>query len=277
MNLDYEHHCHGLVWFDSIFYCLLFLIRIGVVTIGYAYEAKAHSEKTHRLPTPASNSMGEKNYARVYKDLLNVFNLRPGQTFDKSHANRPFVFTREQDVEMIESILDQLSDEQWRQTFDVFHLELLFNRLKNKVETTSGGDPIRITVTSVFIEQDRYDATPNISCRFHEDEDATRHCALSYVRRWFFLFCDHICEKIGVKLVSGRHLPENVALQPPPPFEDDTYEDVNRESDVAAAFGQNGPKKKREDDSISMVSSACTGYSKFHNEPDSDSSDSEDY
>lgn len=258
-------------------------INPGTVTIGYAYEAQAHSAKTHRLPPPSStkgaqpSATGETNYDNVYSGILNMFNARPGQTFSKDDAKRPFVFTREQDIEMIESILDQLSDQQWRQTFDVFHLELLFNRLKNKVESNHGHDELRITVTNAFIEQDRYDATPNISCDFHEKEDATRHCALSYVRRWFYLFADHICLKIGVPLVPGRHLPENVALEAPPPFEDDVYADVNRDGAAAAAFGRNQRKPKRDDDDVSTVSSARTGYSKFQNENESDSSDSEDY
>lgn len=220
-------------------------------------------------PPPAAE--GEKNYNRIYREILNVLDTPPERTFEKDNPKRPFVFTREQDMEMIESILDQLSDKQWRETFDVFHLELFFNRLKNKVETNLGRDPIRITVSNVFIEQDRYDATPGISCDFHEKEDATRHCSLSYVRRWYFLFADHICEKIGVKLEPGRHLPSNVALDPPVPFEDDTYHDVNSRNNGATASGRNGAKKEEYDDGSSMVSSACTGYSKFENDDDSES------
>lgn len=266
------------LWLPFFPLAAFYSIRIGTVTIGYAYQAKAHSEQTHQLPPPPSHeTLGQKNYKIVYDGLLKVFDARHGQIFDKDDPKRSFLFTREQDIEMMESILDQLSDRQWRQTFDVFNLELLFNKLKNKVELDRGGDPIRITVTNVFIEQDRYDATPNISCNFHEEKDATRHCSLSYVRRWFYLFADHICEKIGVKLEPGRHLPHNVALDPPPPFEDDTYEDVNSDYAGVGAFGRNPKKKYREDDDVSMVSSAHTGYSKFQNEKDSSSSDSDDY
>lgn len=249
------------------------------MTIGYAYEAKAHSEQTHRLPPPPQ-AFGERNYERIFNGILDMFDVRIGQTFSKDNAKRPFVFIREQDMEMIESILDQLSDRQWRQIFDVFSLELLFNRLKNKVQTNIGAEPIRITVTSVFIEQDRYDATPNISCDFHEKEDATRHCSLSYVTRWFYLFADHICEKIDVKLVPGRHLPINAALDPPPPFDDDddAYDDVN-EAAATSRNGRNRVKKEHDDDGArSMVSTAYSGYSKFQNDDVSDtSSDSDDY
>lgn len=225
---------------------------IETVAIGYAYEAKEHSERRHRLPPPP-DALGEKNYGTIYTALLNVLGVKPGDQFEKSDRRRPCVFTRKEDTEMIESILDQLSDQQWQQTFDVFEFELLFNELKNKVDVDTG--PIRITLTNAFIEQDRYDATPNISCNFHEDVDATRHCALSYVRRWFFLCADHVCEKIGVKLVPGKHLPINARLEPPEPFEDEPNE------------------MQRDDDRYSGVASSRIGFQKFTDSEDS--SDSE--
>lgn len=216
----------------------------------------------HRLPPPP-NADGEKDYSKIFSAILGVLDVVPGQQFDKSDKHRPCLFTRKEDTEMIESILDQLSDKQWQQTFDVFEFNLLFHGLKNKVleyNTEVNHEPIRLTVTNTFIEQDRYDATPNISCDFHENEDATRHCALSYVRRWFFLCADHICEKIGVQLVPGKHLPSNARLAPPMPFDDDPFESKS---------------KKRDDGSneFSCVSSSYGGYSKFSDSDDSSSDD----
>lgn len=230
----------------------------GAVAIGYAFEAKDRSEKIHRLP-PHPDAMGEKDYSKIYQDILDVIDARPNDVFDKNDPRRPCVFTRKQDIEMIESILDQLSDNQWTQVFDVFELELLFNELKNKVE--GADEPIRVSVTNGLIEQDRYDATPDISCAFHEEVDKTRHCSLSYVRRWFYLFADHVCEKIDVKLVRGAHVPKNACIAPPAPFEDDDQFDP--------------PKPKFEDDhkDYSHVSSSM-GYSKF--QADDDSSSDED-
>lgn len=45
--------------------------------------------------------------------------------------------------------------------------------------------------------------------QYHEDIDATRHCALSRVVRWTFLLADHFCEPLGVQLIAGTHLPQN--------------------------------------------------------------------
>lgn len=151
--------------------------------------------------------------------MKNTFDLLPGQTFAMDDPNRPFIFTLTRNVNMIESVLDQLSDFQWRQTFDVFDFELLFYQLKNKVSNQK----IPMTITNTFVEQDRYDTLENISCDFHEKEDVTRHCALSCVRRWCFLLGDHICMNLGIKLIAGVHVPANAALdpQPVPPDDDD--------------------------------------------------------
>lgn len=121
---------------------------------------------------------------------------------------------------MISSILSTLSGRDailYTQQFDVFDLEILFNAMKNIGEV----DPIRITVTNAFLERDRFDATANISCDFHEDEDVTRHCALSYVQRWYFEFCDHVCEKLGIDLEAGKHLPGNAGTKRQQEFKDE--------------------------------------------------------
>lgn len=233
----------------------VFVIFLGIVALCYAFEAKDRSEKVHRLPVPP-DAMGEKNYETIYTAILDVIGARPGETFDKKDERRPCVFIRKQDIEMIESILNQLSDNKWEQTFDVFELELLFHRLKNK-SSRDDADPIPITVTSGFIQNDRYEMTKNISCNFHENEYATQHCALSYVRRWFYLIADHVCENIGVKLIPGKHLPSDALVDPPPPFD---------------PFGESASHNER-DDHYSVFSSAVNGYSNFNVACDSSSHD----
>lgn len=118
----------------------------GTVELGYAFEAKDNSEKYHRLPPPP-NALGERNYEKVYTGILDVLGVRSGQIFGKDDEQRPYIFTRKQDTDMIESILDQLSNQQWTHILDVFELEFLFNLLKNKVDI----DQLRITVTNAFI------------------------------------------------------------------------------------------------------------------------------
>lgn len=137
--------------------------------MGYAFEAKERSEKIHRLPLPDSaDAVGEKIYENVYKGILDILDVELGQTFDRENEDRPSVYIRKQDMEMMESILDQLSENQWRHTFDLFELEYLFFILKNKVD----GGGILISVTNSFIEQDRFDNNLN--------ETFTKYLTCSY-------------------------------------------------------------------------------------------------
>lgn len=239
-----------------------------IVTIGYAYTAKANSEKYHRLPPPP-NAKGEKNFGKIYSAILDVVGAQPGERFDKDDDRRPCVFILHDQGKMIKSVLDQLSEMNWQRTFDVFDLEYLFFVLKNKVKSLTDADTGEwpISATSQFIEADRYDTTADISCAFHEQEDATRYCALSCVRRWFFLFADHICKHIGITPIPGKHVPKNAAVdeQPLAPFDDDPLPAIrdDYESRANARF---------EDDRKSHVSSV-TGYSRFEQDLDSSSSD----
>lgn len=45
--------------------------------------------------------------------------------------------------------------------------------------------------------------------QFHVEKDATKHCALSCVTRWSYIFADHICKELDIELVPGKHLPHN--------------------------------------------------------------------
>lgn len=188
--------------------------KIGTLAVGYAYEAQEYSEKTHRLPPPGVvGTMGQMDYALIYKDILDVLNVEPKQTFNKDDPKRPCFFVSQESIGMIESVLDQLSTRQWRQTLNVFPMEVLFNRLKNKVNNTT----MRITITNMMLERGDFNCAPNIACQFHIDEEIPLQCALSHPKRWFYMFCDHICTGIGIKLVAGVHLPPNAEVNAPPP------------------------------------------------------------
>lgn len=125
----------------------------------------------------------------------------------------------------------------------------------------------------IFVEQDKYDMVSGISCDFHERNDATKHCALSYVRRWYFLFADHICEHIGVRLVPGKHVPANARLDPAATAPWEENED-------------HVPKKMKsetndDDDKQSECSGSSSGirpdhYTRLKEETDSDEDDADD-
>lgn len=116
--------------------------------MGYAWEARDHSRDTHQLPVPGNGAMGEKDFENVYKGLLDILGINR-MRFNRDDMRKPCVFARKEDMPMLHSILDQLSDKMWSdgQHFDLFHLELLFNELKNVVNPD---EKLRVTVTSKF-------------------------------------------------------------------------------------------------------------------------------
>lgn len=205
----------------------------GSVQCGYAADAIDISKRSHQLPPPPK-AMGEKLFDVIYTNILDVVGIaNPDQKFSKEEK-RPSVFARKEDIPMLKSILAQLCGQgkYWEEShFDLFELEILFNQLKNSLidfgPSDSEAKKLPIGVTSYFIEQDKYDMTPNISCDYHEEKDATKYCALSFVRRWFYLCADHVCESIDVKLVPGVHLPDNAATETTSyvdPWEDEEQE-----------------------------------------------------
>lgn len=69
-----------------------------------------------------------------------------------------------------------------------------------------------IITFGITIILDRFDLTPGISCQHHEEADASKICALSYTRRWFYIIADHVALKMNVEMGVGTHIPENLAL-----------------------------------------------------------------
>lgn len=204
----------------------------------------------HHLPIPPK-AFGERRYDEIYDEIRRMLGINPTDRFSKNNENRPCVFILKDKNEMISSILSQLSTSNevaYTEQFDVFDLEILFNAVKNIGEI----EPIRVTVTNAFLERDRFDATANISCEFHEVEDVTRHCALSYVRRWFFEFCDHVCEKLGIDLEAGKHLPGNAGIK--------RHQEFESEGDDANSRARPKMDQWSNDDNDSTASSINVDY-----------------
>lgn len=89
-------------------------------------------------------------------------------------------------------------------------------------------------ILDYWLYQDKYAVVPNISCDFHEPKDSFKHCALSHVRRWFFLFADHISKHINAPLIPGKHIPAHVV----------SFDETNAQHGTP----WNGDKEKPNDD-----------------------------
>lgn len=132
-------------------------VNPGKCEMGYAWTAKDHSQKIHHLPTPP-DAMGEKDYDKLYGEILDILGIRRDQFFRNDDKQRPRVFVRQQDIKMIESILKQLAGPvNWKEQFDVWEFEYLFYAMKNAIEydPENPGKMTPYTVTSTFVEQDK--------------------------------------------------------------------------------------------------------------------------
>lgn len=132
-------------------------VNPGKCEIGYAWTAKNHSEKIHHLPPPP-NALGEREYDKLYDEILDILGIRRDQFFSKDDKQRPRVFVRQQDIKMIKSILKQFAGPiDWKKQFDVCEFEYLFHVMKNAVECDPE-NPDKMTpytVTSTIVEQDK--------------------------------------------------------------------------------------------------------------------------
>ncbi|XP_031619145.1 protein maelstrom homolog [Contarinia nasturtii] len=186
------------------------------VEIGYAYTAKAHSEETHQIPPPP-NDFGETNYQRVMFNIKKFMKEDGVQTFD---GGNQMIFTyhdpytnEENQVDVLKDFLKQFADEREQHNIDVYPLTRLFYVLRKELAARGKTEAIpNENFTNILLSRDPYESIGGISCGFHEEKDATRHCALSRCRRWAFQLADHFCQPLEIKLVRGQHLPNNADI-----------------------------------------------------------------
>lgn len=167
MMANYFYKTHELVYSPAEIAVSKFTIEKGllksyhtfvdprVVQTGYAFEAKDRYERIHRLPPPP-DAMGESHYDKIFDSILDILGIKYTDRYPKGDECRPTIFIRKEDTPMIESILDQLAyDNPWREMFDLFEFETLFNELKNAAEFDMNDTrpKIPISVSSYFIEQ----------------------------------------------------------------------------------------------------------------------------
>lgn len=165
---NYFYKTHELVYSPAEIAVSKFTIEQGLlksyhtfvdpqtVQVGYAFEAKDRYERIHRL-NPPPDAVGESNYDNIFASILDILGIKLTDRYPQGDERRPMVFIRKEDMPMIESILDQLAyDNPWREMFDLFELEVLFNELKNAAEfdlNNPSRPKIPMAVSSYFIEQ----------------------------------------------------------------------------------------------------------------------------
>lgn len=200
------------------------LINPISLPLGMAFEAKNHSEDTHKLPIPPE-ALGETNYGRIYDNLYSFI------YDDELNAVRP-VFTRDSDVIMVKSILNILAVEADKplDLIDVFPIHEFFYELKKataRLGQTMSAFPSN-HLAKACLERDAYEFHSSLACEKHEDIDSPNCCSLSIVKRWAFTIADNCCLDLNINLVPGQHIPIDAKI---PDFKfDSEYDSFKAES-----------------------------------------------
>lgn len=229
--------------------CFFDFITVQIPS-GFAYEARYHSSKEHKLPVPP-NALGSSNFQQIYFDIC---------LFCRSSTyNGPsYLFTDEKEMPMIESIMNQLSDHAYKEKFEILSLNQLFNVLVNNVEP----EPQNTNITNMFIKKDSYDFAANIACEYHVEAEVELKCSLSIAQRWMFTTCAKVCDKIGIDVKCGFHKPINT--------EEYTTANDNKNVQIKTNDEQNKNNDNSDDDFMetesqaeTVTSTTSTTYSQF--------------
>ncbi|KAL7286972.1 hypothetical protein TKK_0018825 [Trichogramma kaykai] len=180
------------------------------IKIGYSAEARTHSDSTHNIPVAAH--FGDKTFKEMYEDICKF--IMPG----KEGTRLPPLFTLRQKLEIcssVTSIMDQLAEAAGEPTdlIRIYSLEDLFASIYNAsldhVATTF--EPLH---AQIELSKDPYCYVYGIQCDYHTAlKGGMPFCSQSFVKRWFFLICDFVCQNLNVVPIQGVHAPPKVPIE----------------------------------------------------------------
>lgn len=133
--------------------------------MGYAFEARDHSEHNHRLPCPP-NAMGETDFEAVFNRILEIVAPVP----QNEYRGKPMIFVGFDDegrenVKMIESFFQRFNPNAL-DLIDVFPLSQLFLEMKQKcVRNGVESEVSTVQLARVILERNPFDNTSDISCQ----------------------------------------------------------------------------------------------------------------
>lgn len=174
------------------------------VPLGYQFDAKDNSEKTHRLPIPPK-AKGEANY-EIILDNMKTFMGDP----------TPILFTTKENIAMIKSFIQAFIDfgnNDDLERYRVYPLHQLFFEIKemavksNPVERKSFKS---IHIAEEHLRREDYAYLAGTACAFHEELDCAKYCALAHVQNWAYIFLDHVCVDLNIDLIPGKHFPSEI-------------------------------------------------------------------
>lgn len=162
--------------------------------------------------------MGEKNFDTIFEDIRNFINPTNKPDF-------PLLYTMSDHIPCVDSILTQFAlevchdEKEAAEMFSICAIDQLFYRLKKNTDEPL----VSHHISKILLDKDHYEHRPGLACKFHEDEDIPRYCALAMVTRWAYTVCDNICGSLNIQLIPGKHVPmeSNVNYKLIKPGDDD--------------------------------------------------------
>ena len=128
---------------------------------------------------------------------------------------------------------------------------------------------ITATVAEHFLEKDTFKFADGMSCDWHRANDeamdgcgGSDFCTSTAVRRWGYIISDHLCQKFGIELVKGRHIPEVSDAGPPDGWADQEWETLPglliRPEVASRGRSDNTDIRYRNEDGMSGISRVAT-------------------
>ncbi|KAK7082867.1 hypothetical protein SK128_026655 [Halocaridina rubra] len=166
------------------------------IPLSYGFTARQHSSATHKLLDDGLN------HGLDTEDV--VLQL---QDFFKMEEKIPPLYTLEDQMECVETMLDTIAGHGY---FSVYSLTHLFQHFYSAVHSPS----IPLSIANDFLTHCGFDYHPALACKWHKlnQPDSGKYCTQSCVRRWIYNMCDNmLLEKtFGITPLENKHLPRAV-------------------------------------------------------------------
>ncbi|XP_037935455.1 uncharacterized protein LOC119669580 [Teleopsis dalmanni] len=158
------------------------LIKPCISLHGEQYNAKIHSDETHRLPIPPY-AIGEKNIAKVYNEIIEFTKEKETNTY------RP-VYTIQEGMKIAQNIVNFMKLDLGTNDIklDIRPLEVLLEHMKNA--SISVNAATRSEISLLF--EERVCDKIQTACQFHQNIDNTEHCSKAIATLWCQITCEYI-------------------------------------------------------------------------------------
>ncbi|XP_032783335.1 protein maelstrom homolog [Daphnia magna] len=186
-------------------------IEPGQIRLGYANEAKIHSESTHQIPTNGFK-LANANYVAIVDNIKKMLLQSDG-------GIAPLFVVDEDKVKAV-YILDWLVKKccQMNETYDTvnpfkcYSLNKLFYELRRHADLNNPS----LMFASPALVADHFGKgmfyySKNMACQWHVDEDNVTFCSLTRVKNYAYTISDLCCENYDLSLLPNRHCPADVA------------------------------------------------------------------